>query len=134
MTVLDTNVLIDILRGRSSSEVTVDLIHDPKTTTINVFELYFGARLSAKRDENISNINSLLKSIEILDFDIPAALKAADIHARLMSSGKQLDTQDVLIAGIVVANNEELITKDTDHFSRIPDLRCRSWKPGDYGR
>ncbi|MBU4221975.1 MAG: type II toxin-antitoxin system VapC family toxin [Euryarchaeota archaeon] len=134
MTALDSNFLIDILRGKGTSEVTVDMIDDPKTTIINVFELYFGARLSAKQDENISKINSLLKSIDILGFDRPAAVKAADIHARLTSSGKPLDVLDVLIAGIVMANNEVLVTRDIDHFSRIPGLKCISWKPGDYGR
>ncbi len=127
MTTLDTNFLINILRGKGTSEVTVDMIDDPNTTVINAFELYFGARRSAKQEENISNINSLLKSIDILDFDIPAAVKAADIHARLMSSGISLDVQDVLIAGIVITNNEKLMTKDINHFNRIPGLRCISW-------
>ncbi len=134
MTALDTNFLIDILRARGTSKVTVDMIDTPRTTMINVFELYFGAMRSAKKEENISNINYLLKSIDILAFDRTAAIKAADIHARLTNSGKPLDVQDVLIAAIVMANKEELVTRDIEHFRRIPGLKCRSWKPGDYGR
>ncbi len=126
MTVLDTNFLIDILRGKGTSEA-VDLIDNPKTTTINVFELYYGAGRSAKQEESIAGIISLLRSIDVLDFDRKAAVKAAEIHAKLTNSGKLLDIQDVLIAGIVIANNEELLTRDVAHFNRIPGLRCRSW-------
>ena len=112
----------------------MDMIDDPKTTIINVFELYFGARLSAKQEENISNINTLLKSIKIIDFDRYAAAKAADIHAKLKNAGKYIDILDVLVAGIVIVNNEELVTRNLDHFRRIPGLKCSSWQPGDYGR
>lgn len=127
MTVLDSDFLISILRGKGVSETTVDMIEYPKTTMINVFELYYGAMRSIKPDKAISETNSLLKSIDILDFDRSATVKAADIHAKLMNSGNSLDIQDVLIAGIVISNKEELVTRNIDHFSRIQGLRCRSW-------
>ncbi len=88
MTVLDTNFLIAVLRGKGPSEVTVDMVEDPKTTIINVFELYFGAMRSVKSREVMSETNSLLKSMDIIDFDRSAAAKAADIHAKLTNSGK----------------------------------------------
>lgn len=127
MTVLDTDFLISILRGKDTSEITVDMIGDPKTTTINVFELYYGAKHSTKSEEVLVETNSLLKSVDILGFDRHAALMAADIHAKLMNSGKSLDIQDVLIAGIVMANKEEILTRNTEHFSRIEGLRWRRW-------
>ena len=49
MTVLDTNFLIDILRDKLNTEDILDMIERPKTTTINVFELYFGAERSLKK-------------------------------------------------------------------------------------
>lgn len=126
MTVLDTNFLIDILRDKLNTESILDMIERPKTTAINVFELYFGAERSVKKKESISNVNSLIKSMEVLEFNVPAAVKTANIHAKLKNSGKTLEIEDILIAGIVMANDEELLTRD-DHFSRIPGLRCRSW-------
>lgn len=127
MTVIDTDFLISILRGKGTSEITVDMVENPKTTTINVFELYYGAKRSTKSEEVIAETNSLLKSMDILGFDGYAALMAADIHAKLMNSGKPLDIQDVLIAGIVMANKEEILTRNTEHFGRISGLRWRRW-------
>lgn len=126
MTVLDTNFLIYLLRNKVAA-VVADFFDDPKTTTVTLFELYYGAERSSKQQENIRKINSLAKSVDILEFDEPAARKAGEIQAELMNSGIPIDIQDVLIAGIVMANKEELVTRDIDHFSRIQGLRCRSW-------
>lgn len=126
MTVLDTNFLIYLLRNKAAADV-ADFYENPKTTTITLFELFYGAWRSSKPQENILKIRSLLKSIDILEFDKSAAEKAGEIQAGLMNSGIPVDLQDVLIAGIVIANKEELVTRDDDHFSRIQGLRCRSW-------
>ncbi|NJD52914.1 MAG: type II toxin-antitoxin system VapC family toxin [Candidatus Methanoperedens sp.] len=127
MTVLDTNFLIDLLKDKPGTSEIADSIEHPKTTTINAFELYYGANSSARPEENISKINYLLKSIVVLEFDKNAALKAGNIQAKLMKLGKPIDPYDVLIAGIVMANNEEIMTRDINHFNRIPGLRFRSW-------
>lgn len=132
MTVLDTNFMIYLLRNKEAAEV-ADYYSNPRTTTINLFELYYGAKLSVKRKESISDINSLLKAVDILQFDKPAAEKAGEIQAMLMNSGEPIELQDVLIAGIVMSRNEELVTKNIKHFKRIPGLKCISWSPTDYG-
>ncbi len=127
MTVLDTNFLVDLLRGKLGTKDIADSFNDPKTTIINAFELYYGAKRSTKPEEGVLEVSSILKSIDVIGFDKSAALKSADIHAKLMDSGKPIDIMDVLIAGIVIVNKEELVTRDINHFNRIQGMRCRSW-------
>jgi predicted nucleic acid-binding protein len=127
MSVLDTNYLVSILQGKGISESTVDMIDDPKTTTINAYELYYGARRSDNPEKSLSAVSSLLKSIPILEFDNRAALKAGDIQAELMDIGRPVNLLDALIAGVVITNKEVLLTRNIDHFGRIKGLRCRSW-------
>lgn len=131
MTVLDTNFLVYLLNNKSAADA-ADFYTNPKTTSISLYELYYGAWNSLKPKENILKVNSLLKSVELLTFDKPAAEKAGEIQAVLMNSGEPIDIQDVLIAGIVMSRNEELVTNDK-HFRRIPGLKFRSWSPTDYG-
>ncbi|NJD77057.1 MAG: type II toxin-antitoxin system VapC family toxin [Candidatus Methanoperedens sp.] len=126
MTVLDTNFLIDLLRNKAGISEAADSLKDPKTTAINAFELYYGARRSAKPEKAVLEVSNLLNSIDVLEFDHSAAQKAGDIHANLMNSGNPIDIMDVLIAGIVLANKEELMTRDIEHFDRIKGLRCRT--------
>ncbi len=133
MTVFDTNFLIYLFRNKAAAQV-ADYYTNPKITTITLYELYFGAKRSVKQEEGISDINSLLNSVDLLAFDKSAAEKAGEIQTKLINSGKPIDLQDVLIAGIVLSRDEELVTNNIDHFGRIPGLRCRSWRQGDYGR
>ncbi len=119
--------LVSILQGKDVSELTVDMIDDPKTTAINAYELYYGARRSDNLEKSLSAVNSLLKSIPVLEFDNRAALKAGDIQAELMDIGKPVNILDALIAGVVITNKEVLLTRNIDHFGRIKGLRCRSW-------
>ncbi len=127
MTVLDTNFLIDLLRNRAGISEEADSLDDPKTTAINAFELYYGARRSTIPEKAVLEVSNLLDSLDVLEFDHTAAQKAGDIHANLMNSRNPIDIMDVLIAGIVLSNKEELLTRDIDHFRRIPGLKCRSW-------
>ena len=134
MSVLDTDYLVSILQDKNVSGFTVDMIDDPKTTAINAYELYYGARRSDNPEKSFSEVNSLLKSIPILEFDNRAALKAGDIQAELMNLGRPVNLLDALIAGVVITSNEVFLTRNIDHFGRIKGLKCISWKPGDYGR
>jgi tRNA(fMet)-specific endonuclease VapC len=103
------------------------MVENPKTTSVNTYELYYGARNSANPEKSLSEVNSLLKSIDIIGFDNRAAQKAGEIQTELMRIGRPVNILDTLIAGIVITNNEELLTRDINHFSRIKGLRCRSW-------
>ena len=125
--------MIYLLRNKVAADV-ADYCSNPRTTTITLFELYYGAKRSVKRKESISDINSLLKSVDILQFDNIAAEKAGVIQGVLMNSGEPIELQDVLIAGIVMSRNEELVTSNIKHFKRIPGLKCSQWNPTDYGR
>ena len=127
MTVLDTNFLIDLLRGKEDATDVADSFDNPKTTAINAFELYYGAGRSVKPENGMLEVGNLLKSIDVLEFNNPAAQKAGGIHAELMNSGNPVDIMDVLIAGIVIVNKEELVTRDIEPFRRIKGLRCRLW-------
>lgn len=133
MTVLDTNFLVYLLKNKSSADV-ADYYNNPKTTSISLFELYYGAWNSLKSQENILKIKSLLKTVEMLEFDKPAAEEAGRIHSMLESSGESIELQDILIAGIVISRNEELVTNNIKHFRRIPGLKYSPWQPSDYGR
>ena len=52
--------------------------------------------------------------------------EAARIYSRLESRGRMIDEFDVLIAGIVIASEETLVSRD-EHFAVIEGLRLQSW-------
>lgn len=127
MTVLDTDFLVALFRGNTDAKELADRINFPKTTIINAFELYYGAKRSKKPEASLSEVISLLDSIDVLEFEKHAALLAAQIQAELMNSGDPVNILDILIAGIVKANDEEVFTRNVDHFKRINGLKWKQW-------
>ena len=58
-----------------------------------------------------------------LPLDERAADAAAEIRRTLERSGHPIGMADGLIAGIVVSNEGALLTRNRQHFERVPGLR-----------
>ena len=125
---IDTDVLIDNLRDNKK---VVSYIADLEnrnvilsTTTVNAFELYYGAYKSRRPIEGISAVTRLLDRLVIMDFDVKASESAARILTDLESGGKPVDFRDVFIGATAIVNDCAILTRNTDHFSKIPDLKA----------
>ncbi len=68
---LDTSVLIDNLRGKKQTVEFIKRLEEAgttlSTTTINSFELYYGAYRSRRREKNLTATRTLLTRLVILD-------------------------------------------------------------------
>lgn len=61
--------------------------------------------------------------IAIWDYD--AAAEA--VFAALTAARVRVGTKDLRIASIALANNATLLTRNTQHFAKIPNLRFEDW-------
>jgi tRNA(fMet)-specific endonuclease VapC len=110
MTFLDTSVIIDFLSG---DEKIVSLMKDLvakeqiKTTTITEYEL-----LKYKSEIRRHAAETFLSGVTVCPFDSASAKKAASLYEKLKETGKMVNESDLLIAGISLANNEVLLTRD----------------------
>ncbi|MGC9097087.1 MAG: type II toxin-antitoxin system VapC family toxin [Infirmifilum sp.] len=123
MIVLDTDLLIDFLKGRRVAVNTIrDLIESKArlaTTVINVFELAWGAyRVGRLRD-----VEELSEILETLNLTSKEALKAGEEAAYLYSIGQPIDIRDLLIGIIARENGYSILTGNTRHLSKIRGLR-----------
>lgn len=116
MTIFDTNIVIDYLKGDKKAVDTVNK-YSPDgiaITFINEYELLrYGA---VELTENV--FETLISKIKIYHTSDDAAIKAAQIYKRLKEKGKLVGENDILIAGICLANKETLVTNDND-FKRL---------------
>jgi len=128
--ILDTSVLVDLLRGDETVQKRIracEEIGEPlKTTVITVYELYFGAYRSSHVEKNLALVRSLLDSLEVLVFDREAGKIAARIMTDLMKCGKPLDVRNVFIAAIAIRADDTLATRDKD-FTRVKRLKIELW-------
>ena len=122
---VDTDVIIDFFRDISpAAEVLSELIsrEEAALTAVSVFELYAGV----EGPKRVRQIETLIQELIVLPLNAIEAAMAGRIYTQLKARGKLVGTHDILIAGICVANNRSLYTKNIDHFSQIKNLRLLS--------
>lgn len=130
MTVVDSDVLIDALRGREPARLRIRRglqAGGLRTTAINVFELRSGARSDAAREA----VEKLLAPFEVLPVDARAADLAADLRRALEAIGQGIGTADYLIAGVCLAHVATLLTHNRSDFERVPGLRLAAAEAGE---
>ena len=121
MIVVDTDVLIDALRGRqpAAGRVAEGLEAGAlATTAVTVFELLSGA----KGRRQMESIGALLGALPVLPFDAAAGEEAASLRRKLEGRGEGIGMADYLIAGVCVTRSAALLTGNRKHFQRIDAL------------
>jgi len=133
MICLDTNVAIALLSGetspvRSRFEETVALGETIAASSVVLFELWFGAEKSARRDANVRKIATFMGSpLKVLDFDAGDAEEAGQIRSLLRRAGTPIGPYDVLIAAQARRRDAVLVTANTREFVRVPGLKLVDW-------
>ena len=64
----------------------------------------------------------------IVNFDEPAARRAADMNALRKQMGRPVDSRDTMIAGIVLASHATLATRNVKHFEDIAPSVVNPWE------
>ncbi len=130
MKCLDSDFLVAILRAKSDAESKMESLDAEgynATTTINAFELFYGAHKSTKKTKNIKEVFKLLDRLVVFDLTLEGSEVAGEITAILESDGKILDFRDIMIASIVKCHGLTLVTRNIEHFRRIEGLQLESW-------
>ena len=118
---LDTSVLIDVLRARNSRrEQLAELAkagHTVVTTVLNVAELYSGMR-----QEEEGRTEAFLSGLHCLDLTGTAARFAGKLKFDWARKGHTLALADTIIAAIALENRCQLFTDNRRDFP-MPELR-----------
>jgi tRNA(fMet)-specific endonuclease VapC len=122
--VLDTDVIVDFLRGLPAATKLVERLEgegeELATTALNVAEAWRGA----SGQERL--LDEFLGALIVLPLDAAAARRAGAFLAILDRSGRPLPELDALIAAITLENGARLATWNTRHFARVPGLQLVS--------
>lgn len=115
MVVFDTSILVDASRKKTAALKLIDSYSEREQIATTVVSKYEVLRGTLEKDAAF--VADLLKQFVIYDFEDAAMLEAIKAYKKLAEEGKKINELDVLIAGIVIANNETLITKDKDFLN-----------------
>ena len=127
MVVADTDVLIDALEADREPvrEQVAGLLRrgELATTALNLFELTGGRRTTVHR---LELLDAALAAIPVLPVTRGAAEIAAAARRHLEARGQGIGVADYLIAGVCIANGFSLLTRNVEHFRRVPGLTLES--------
>jgi predicted nucleic acid-binding protein len=115
MVIFDSSIIIDVLRKKKSAKDLIESYAEKERIATTVISKYEILRGTTEKDSGL--VSGLLSQFVIYDFEDNVVREAVKAHKRLAEKGKMVNELDVLIAGIVAANNETLITKDKDFLN-----------------
>lgn len=120
LVVVDTDLVIDFLRGRGDGVAVVrDLLRSARLriTAVTAYELRLGADFLRRSDV----IMRLARS-RTLRFDLRAALEAGRVAVELAARGTPIGVRDTLIAGTCLRHALPLATRNARHFALVDGL------------
>ena len=132
MYLIDTNVLSELIKKNPDSNFMAKLRTTPAdalfSASICVMELRYGALKRGNPSDLWTRIEQqIVAKIRILPFSYKEAIKAGDLIHHLYSIGQPIGIEDIMIASIALSNGLTVVSANTKHFSRIPDLKTENW-------
>ncbi len=129
---LDTNVLIDLVRGktpivRGCFNAAMAAEQRMVASLIVLHELHVGCELNRDPVGELARVRAVLSNVEIEPFDEADMRSAARISAALRPRGLTIGPFDSLIAGQALARDWTVVTANTREFDRIDGLNVIDW-------
>jgi len=125
---LDTNVIVDHLRGKKALEPFF-IEQGSAISVITQAELIYGACKSDKTQANLRKISSFLTDlgVETISLKEDILKKYGGTKVVLEKKGQKLDEFDLLIAATALSLKLKLVTQNIKHFARISKLKIEDY-------
>ena len=128
---LDTTTISDYLRGNQNiiNHFRVTSFKVIFVSSITKFEVEYGMIKNIKARKLFGEQLELLYSqIGTIYFNDDCAKVAAKIKNQLFVKGTPVATEDLLIGAIALNHGLTVVTINTKHFKKIPDLKIVDWQ------
>lgn len=129
-TLLDTDIVSELVRRNpivSQRAEAYSLVHGLlQVSVITYYEALNGLLYRDARTQ-LGRLPAILALSNLLPVTAESAATSAHLEADLRRRGLSIGHTDTLIAGIALANNLQLATNNTHHFSRVEELRLVNW-------
>lgn len=119
--VLDSSVLIQHARQREKRRSYFArslLSYNPHLSVMSVYEIELGAYRAGRT----SDLDALRTSFGLLPINESVAKHAARLEMDLVRQNLQIGVKDLFIAATCLENDLPLLTINTRHFSRVPQI------------
>lgn len=121
---LDTNVVIDHLRGKVKLQKSL-ILKSVSISIITYGELMYGTEKSKEKEKTKLLVTDFLQELSVHTVTLNQTIMSeyAVIKALLETKGEKLDDFDLLIGATAKVNSLVLVTRNKKHFARIEGLK-----------
>ena len=122
---LDTNWLIQLLAGHQETTTFHRHLHPEQiaVSSITVGEIYDVAFAYANPQAHLSSFRQFLAPFTLLTLNDAIMETFAEVRSYLRRRGELISDFDILIGATALHHDLTLLTYNTRHFKRIPDLK-----------
>lgn len=127
---LDTNVIVDLIRGNCPALKNHFMrmrLSEMAIPAIVIAELEYGSWHSGDYKRRSAEAMDVIRNFEIYPFGLQEAKAYGLIRQELSAKGIVIGPNDLFIAATALANDGVLITHNTKEFSRVPHLAIEDW-------
>ncbi len=126
--ILDTTACVALIRGNKNVLNTIFERGEENcmVSEMTIAELFYGASKSG-RPSQFQDVQYILDSFEIVPV-FPSLRTYGKIKSHLEAKGMRIDEFDLLIGSTALDNSMTLVTHNTKHFQRIPNIRLEDWE------
>ena len=127
MYLLDSDFIINLLKKNTKAQETLaKLVKKTNVpfalSVINLAEIQEGL-LATNSENRLKHFKKLIQTMYILPITTQTSLVFAKTRLNLRKKGLLIDNMDLLIASTCLEHNLTLVTYNTKHFDRIPQLK-----------
>ena len=123
---IDTDIIIDFQNKKNPgfTYFKSSVKKDAFISIISYSEIVYGMQGFTHKQALIAKFEKMLEDfgISVLPINKQIGLNYAQLKFYLQQKKKLLQDFDIIIASSAITNNLTLVTRNTKHFSRIPDL------------
>ena len=125
--VLDTSVVVAVLRGVHGVEDRLDQAERLWLPLIALGELELGVELASNAGAQRAALDAFLSAVVVLPLSMVTTRHYARLRGGLVRAGTPIPENDLWIAAIAIEHGWPLATRDA-HFARVPGLTVQDWR------
>ncbi|CCQ34481.1 putative ribonuclease VapC protein [Halorhabdus tiamatea SARL4B] len=117
--ILDSCFLIDLLDSEAAAVAKLEEIDDELLVvpTLVYTEVAVGIGPETSTGERFE---AIMDDVPLVAYDGEAARRAVDVQRDLQAAGERIGAIDAMIAGIALARDESVVTRNAGEFARTP--------------
>ncbi len=122
---IDTDWVADWLAGKPAAvDLLTPLADQGLAISIITFgEIYEGIYFATDPAKAEAGFRNFLREVRVLPLSRSTMKRFARIRGELRRSGQIIGDPDILIGATALSHDLTLLTRNVNHFERIPDLR-----------